>query len=195
MDETGDVCHTVYCDMESEPRSAWTLVQSFAFKNKSIPELTGTPLRFDASISSGTPNWNAYRMSHSQMSALKTQSTHWRITCDLQSIDPIDLHRDYALASFENFDAMTLDDHGVCMLMKYVNVRGHHCSNCTAAWWSHFKASLHLDSSSAKGCQFDASQGSVSSEDNFGLYSNTNSNFRCTSYPDATTNIWFGGYY
>ena len=193
-----DAYHTVYCDMESEPGSAWTLVQSYALKNKDTPEFTKTPLKYDAPVHSDTPSWNAYRMSHSQMSHLKKHSTHWRITCDFQS-NSVDLRRDYALASFLDFDAMTFEGFGVCKMMKYINIRGHQCFDCTAAWWARYNGgpidSLHVDSSlSSLVCQFDASAGSVYDEDNFGVYVSTNTDFRCTSSPDATTNIWFGGY-
>ena len=199
MDETGEVYHIVYCDMESEPGSAWTLVQSYALKNKETTEFAKTPLKYDAPVHSDTPSWNAYRMSHSQMSHLKQHSTHWRITCDFQS-NPVDLRRDYALASFLDFDAMTFQRTGVCKMVKYINIRGHQCFDCTAAWWARYdnsgKSSIHVDSSrTSSGCQLDASAGSISNEDNFGGYGTINSNFRCTSSLDATTNVWFGGYF
>ena len=117
--------------MESEPGSAWTLVESFKLGNKHMAQFSTTAFKYDAPVSSETPNWNAYRMTHSQKSHLKTHSTHWRVTCDFQS-NPTDLYRDYALASFVNFDVMTFEGAGVCKLMKYINIRGHQCSNCTA---------------------------------------------------------------
>ena len=199
-EETGDACHTVYCDMESEPGSAWTLVISFALKNKETPEFTKTPLKYDAPVRSDTPSWNAYRMSHSQMSHLKKHSTHWQITCDFQS-NPVDLRQDYALASFVDFDAMTFEGFAVCKMMKYINIRGHQCFDCTAPWWAGYdgipRDSMHVDSSGivSPDCQFDPVAGSVIDEDNFGAYVSTNTDFRCTSSRNATTNIWFGGYF
>ena len=174
--------------MESEPGSAWTLVKSFAFKNKTLPAFSRRLLSFNYPVLPDTPNWFAHRMSLTPMNKLKQQSTHWRITCDFQN-KPADIHRDYARASFANFDLMTFTGSYVCKLMDYINVRGHFCANCTASWHAYF----HLDSS-ATGCQFEPTEGSEYSEDNFGLYFDTNSNFRCTSSPEATTNIWFGGY-
>ena len=184
--------------MESEPGSAWTLVKSFAFKNKALPAFSRRLLRFNYPVLPKTPNWFAYRMLLTQMNNLKQQSTHWRITCDFQN-KPADIHRDYALASFANFDFMTFTGTRVCKTMDYINVRGHLCARCTAGWYAFAYKNggevVHLDSSvSGTSCQFVPRGGSVPDEDNFGLYATTNRKFRCTSSPEATTNIWFGGY-
>ena len=192
----GNSLQTVYCDMESEPGSAWTLVKSFAFKNKALPAFSKRLLQFNYPVLPKTPNWFAYRMSLTRMNTLKLQSTHWRITCDFQN-KPVDIHRDYALASFANFDLMTFTGGNVCKLMDYINVRGHLCASCTAGWYAYAHVNggeaLHFNSPST-GCQFAPGRGSVHSEDNFGLYLFTNKKFRCTSSPEATTNFWFGGY-
>ena len=180
--------------MESEPGSAWTLVESFALKNKAIPAFSQRSLKINAPVLPKTPNWNRYRMSLSQMNDLKKQSTHWRVTCDFQA-KPVDIYRDYAVARFKNFDVMTFEGGNVCKLMKYINVRGHQCAECTAGWYAYVKGeNVHFDSQ-ATGCQFTPGKGAVYSEDNFGLYWFTNNKFRCTSSPNATTNFWFGGYF
>lgn len=178
--------------MESQQNSAWTLVESFALKNRDTPAFSKHPLKTDAPEQSQTPNWNSYRMSFSQMHQLQAQSTHWRVTCDFQT-KPVDLYRDYAIATFKDFDVLSFTGTNVCMKMQYINIRGHHCNECTAGWWAIVKKnSLHVDSSRAQ-CQLQAKDGAVHSEDNFGLYAVTNNKFRCTSSADATTNIWFGG--
>ena len=180
--------------MESEPGSAWTLVESFALKNKAIPAFSQRTLKINAPVLPKTPNWNRYRMSLSQMNDLKKQSTHWRVTCDFQA-KPVDIYRDYAVARFKNFDVMTFEGGNVCKLMKYMNVRGHQCAECTAGWFAYVnREGVHFDSTWT-GCQFTPGGGAVGSEDNFGFYSRTNNKFRCTSSPDATTNFWFGGYF
>ena len=122
------------------------------------------------------------------MNDLKKQSTHWRVTCDFQT-KPVDIYRDYAVAiRFKNFDVMTFEGGNVCKLMKYINVRGHQCAECTTAWYAYVnRESVHLDSTSTA-CQFTPRGGAVFSEDNFGLYLFKNTKFRCTSSPDATTN-------
>jgi hypothetical protein len=59
-------------------------------------------------------------------------------------------------------------------------------------WW-HINAHPAMDSSISS-CEFVPTAGSVPSEDNFGYYDFFNTNFRCTTTPDSTTNWWFGGY-
>ena len=179
--------------MESEPGSAWTLVESFALRHKRMPAFSYRPLKLDYPVLSKTPNWNRYRMSFSQMSSIEKQSTHWRVTCDFQT-KPVDLYQDYALARFTNFNVMNFTGVNVCKLMEYINVRGYQCTMCTAGWFARGGEGVHYDST-WKGCQFNSAGGAVGSEDNFGLYHYNNDKFRCTSSPDATTNFWFGGYF
>ncbi|CAB3976580.1 Hypothetical predicted protein [Paramuricea clavata] len=76
---------TVYCDFESEPGFAWTLVESFALKNKFLPAFHIHPLKVNAPVNPNSPNWNLFRMSFLQMSQLRAQSTHWRVTCSFQT--------------------------------------------------------------------------------------------------------------
>jgi hypothetical protein len=65
---------------------------------------------------------------------------------------------------------MTFLGRGVCKKVEYVNIRGHQCAQCTSKWWQLNNVySPHIDSST-NGCQFVPTQGSVSSEDNFGYY-------------------------
>ena len=90
------------------------------------------PLKTNAPVLPNTPNWNRYRMSLPQMQHLKSQSTHWRVTCDFQS-NPADLHQDYALARFKDFNALSFLGSSVCKKMVYINIRGHECAECTAA--------------------------------------------------------------
>ena len=73
-----------------------------------------------------------------------------------------------------------------------MNIRGHQCSDCDLPWWQTVTYFLHTDSTYAT-CGFDATQGVVHAEDNFGSYTTVNSNFRCTADESATTNWWFGG--
>jgi hypothetical protein len=97
---TSTSIQTVYCDMESEPGFAWTLVESFALKNKAIDQFSKRSLKLNTPVRPKAPNWNLYRMSLPQMNSLKDLSTHWRVTCDFQA-KPADLYRDYAVARFK----------------------------------------------------------------------------------------------
>ena len=193
FDRTNDRFITVYCDMESEPGSAWTLIESFALKNRAVQQVQRHPLQTNAPVNEGTPNWNIYRMSLSQMKSLKSQSTHWRVTCSLP-VHGVD-YRDYARANFVDFDVMTFLGDAVCKKMEFVNIRGHQCAQCTVAWWQKINTyPATIDSSYLSNCDLVANTGSVSSEDNFGYYHVINHNFRCSAGPDSTTNWWFGGY-
>jgi hypothetical protein len=88
---------------------------------------------------------------------------------------------------------MTFQSAGECKKVEYVNIRGHQCAQCTSRWYQSARYAAHIDSSFT-GCEFVPTQGSVDSEDNFGLYGDYNNKFRCTAGPLSTTNWWFGGY-
>ena len=180
---------TVYCDMTSEPGAAWTLIESFSLKNKGLEQFNNHPLQINVPVNEMSPNWNLYRMGLSQMTHLKSQASHWRVTCSFpdHGVD----YTDYVRAKFADFDIMTFTGSGVCKHVEYVNIRGHQCVQCNAKWWH--DVGPHFDSS-AGGCQFVATTGALSSEDNFGLYSVVNNKFRCSSTTSSTTNWWFGGY-
>ena len=183
---------TVYCDMTSEPGSAWTLVMSFALKNKLTNSMNDKALLQNVPINEQSPNWGIYRMSHSQMNYLKSQSTHWRATCSYPT-NKVD-YRDYVRAKFSDFDVLAFAGSGICKKVEFINIRGHQCAQCTSKWWHVLNTYMaHIDSSSS-GCQLDARTGSISSEDNFGHYRSINKKFRCTASRLSTTNWWFGGY-
>lgn len=185
-----------YCDMKSEPGAVWTLVISFALKNVDVNQFR-QPLQVNAPVNPNSPSWDLYRMSQSQLTHLKSQSTHWRATCNFPTYG-ID-YTDYVRANFQELDIMNFKGDGVCLKVEYVNIRGHQCAECTARW-SHYVDGFpaHIDSFHVDaGCKLDASQGAVSvegGEDNFGFYYGINNKFRCTSDGNSTTNWWFGGY-
>ena len=184
----------VYCDMTSEVGSAWTLVLSYALKNRNLDYISRKPLLEDAPVNENSPNWNLYRMSLSQMTHLKSQSTHWRATCSFPT-HRVD-YTDYVRAKFIDFDIMTFRGYGICKKAEYVNIRGHHCVQCTSRWWQNSGYFAHIDSNGSGSCQLRPGRGSTSSENNFGYYVQgvINSKFRCSSGPLSTTNWWFGGY-
>ncbi len=178
--------------MTSEAGSAWTLVMSYALKNRHMVQLTRKTMKQDAPVNKHSPNWNLYRMSLSQMTHLKSQSTHWRTTCSFPT-HKVD-YTDYVRAKFTDFDIMTFLGSGICKKVEYINIRGHQCAQCTSKWWQvNSKYAPGMDSPST-GCDLVATEGSVSSEDNFGGYFSYNNKFRCSAGSLSTTNWWFGGY-
>ena len=177
--------------MTSESGKAWTLVMSWATSNKDMAEFQSTPLSTDSPVDKDFPNWNKYRMSLSMMNDLSAQSTHWRATCSFPTYG-VD-YADYVRGKFADFDIVNFLGNNVCKRMEYVNVRGHQCSDCDLPWWQTSGGyGLHTDTY-GMACGFDATQGSLYAEDNFGYYYTVNSKFRCTANGNATTNWWFGG--
>jgi len=189
----------VYCDFTSEPDSAWTLVMSWSHANSRTPGFHSKSLTQDAPVNERIPNWDVYRMSRGQMSKLRAQSSHWRATCGFDKFDVgfkkemrVD-YRDYMRGKFSEFDITTYTGKGACKPVEYINIRGYGGHETVRMWQIPDSCFLHIDSS-YPGCQFNAKSGSKPSEDNFGHYSVSNANFRCTSGPTATTQYWFGGY-
>ena len=146
---------------------------------------------------SDSPNWQAYLIKRDYLVWFRDHSTHWRATCRYNTDGTV--YTDYLRASLEDFDIVKVTPmvgHG-CQKYELVNIRGNECANCTAATW-YLKGTfpLHVDSDyQLLHCDFDGHQSGdvVPSEDNFGFYHNVNSEFRCTSSLEATTQFWFGG--
>ena len=146
-------------------------------------------------MSPDVPNWEAYRLQLDRMKGLRSESTHWRITCSFDPASVVD-YRDYVRAKFQNFDVLTYKGSKTCELVDYINVHGHDCKNCTAVWYQSAKLIL-AHKSYQDFCDFARAPESIlvngtHSEQNFGRYAFYNPNFRCTSNSSATTNYWFG---
>lgn len=186
--------YVAYCDLESEPGAAWTLVMSWNRASRSLRQFRSSTFAQDAPINHKTPNWDSYRQTLSRMKSLRSTSTHWRATCSFNHLDNID-YRDYVRGSFSNNDIMGFLGHGQCLLVDYVNIRGHAAGPGTKArfWQVHNTYMLHIDSSHT-GCGFVPTAGSSASEDNFGFNQAFNTNFRCNGGDFSTTQWWFGGY-
>ena len=148
------------------------------------------------SVSSDSPNWQAYLIKRHFVVWLRDHSTHWRATCRYNTDGTV--YTDYMRASFEDFDIVRVTPTVTSSCQKYelVNIRGNECVNCTAAtWYLKGVLPLHIDSSYPHVCDFDGNESGdvVADEDNFGFYHTVNWKFRCTSSSEATTQFWFGG--
>ena len=183
-----------YCDLSSEPGAAWTLVMSWSFAYKNLPEFRSKAFMQDAPINHKTPNWYSYRQTLARMKAIRSQSTYWRATCSFDQMHQKIDYRDYLRGTFSDFEIMTFSGHGKCFPVDYVNIRGHAASDTTAQFWQVQDAYLNHIDSTATGCAFKPNAGAAPSEDNFGYYGNFNKDFRCTMGADHTTQWWFGGY-
>jgi len=152
-----------------------------------------SPLSVNDPANENSPNWFLYRLTADRMKSLRDVSTHWRATCSFDKYG-INHYKDYIRGRFAETDIFAFLGRGICLKTELVNIRGHMGIRKTARFWQVISTYLlHIDSSH-KGCQFDPTVGSVSSEDNFGFYHTANPKFTCTMNEDSTTQWWFGGY-
>ena len=184
----------VYCDMETEPRFVWTLIQSFSLANKVMFEEKGFDVDFPKNDANSEADWTAYRLSLSHMQSLADHSTHLRATCDY----PTDglKYTDYARAKLAGHDIFgTFSDQ--CRDYEYINIRGNECHNCTAATKQKGGSAWTINSYKSKiqfGCDLDGPPGADGNENNFGNYRDgtVNPAHCCSSSPGSTTQHWFG---
>ena len=177
--------------MDSESGFVWTLLQSFSLANNAM--FTGEPFAYDFPMNheSNDVNWSSYRLSLPRMRTIANHSTHFRATCNFPTEGL--QYTDYALAKLEDQDIFGTW-HYTCRVYEYINIRGNECSNCTAmtkqlpgqSWTVNSYRSRSFD------CQFDGTPGSNGSEHNFGRYLKINTDHRCSSSPNSTTQHWLG---
>ena len=181
--------YPAYCDLKSEPGTAWTLVMSWANMHRALPSFRNVPLKGNAPVNENAQNWNLYRLSLTRMRSLQAHSTHWRATCSYPTYG-VDF-RDYVRGNFKDFNVVDFSGSSMCMKVEYVNILGHMGMHLKARVWQSTSYFWHISDS---GCQFDPTSVSVSSEDYFGYYVNINPRFRCNEGPHSTTQWWFGAH-
>ena len=181
----------VWCHLDYDQNKAWTLMMSFATSNRKEDAIKKKPLYQDAPINNNKPNLNKYRMSLARMSHIRTQSTYWTAVCNFNGT--MSDRRDTVRGKFSEFDPMLYRKLGSCHTVKYINIRGHMCTDCASLWIQTSYKFIHIDSYFYYyGCNFNYRTGAVYSEDNFGYYETINSNFGCTKDETSTTSWWFG---
>ena len=177
--------------MESESGFIWALIQSFSLANKALFKKKDFGTDFPVNHTNNDANYNLYRLSLIQMWSIGNQSTHFRATCNFPAEGL--QYTDYARARLEGFDIFGSWDF-TCRMYEYINIRGNECSNCTAvtkqlegqAW------TINGYRSRSFNCQFDGTPGAKGNAHNFGRYVNINTDHRCSSSPNSTTQYWFG---
>ena len=191
---SADEPFSVYCDLQSEPGFVWALIQSFSIANKATFKDKGFGTDFPVNDNNDNKDWNSYRLSLARMQSLFQYSTHLRVTCNF----PTDglRYTDYVLAVLRAGHDIFGNWNQDCKLFEYINIRGIHCSNCTADTRMESDKAWFVNSfkSKDKGCDFDGSSGAVDGENNFGMYHSgaINTNHRCSSSSSSTTQYWFG---
>ena len=187
--------YEVFCDIDSEKRFVWTLIESFSLRNNN--EFWDKAFYKNYPINQKEFTWSKFRLSRALMMATANNSTHVRATCNFDSEKRN--YRDYLRAKLSELDVMHFDSIE-CTKFEFVSVRGYNCSNCTALFGQSDKMHAHTDSywgsEQRYKCQFTgALVGAVKrpgGEDNFGHYETVNLNHTCTLSDDSTTQWWFG---
>ncbi|XP_068729556.1 uncharacterized protein [Montipora capricornis] len=188
-----------YCDLNSEPGTAWTLVMSWSWgtQYRSLAAFKRTPLKFDAPVNEYAINWDVYRLSLARMRSLQSHSTHWRATCSYPT-HGVDF-TDYVRGTFSDLNIIDYSDAQRCKKVEYINIRGHIGIHETVPFWQGTNANspfLYIHSAVTTTCHFQPTPGSVPNENNFGWYGNSvNLKFRCTQGSNSSTQWWFGAHF
>ncbi|CAB3997800.1 Hypothetical predicted protein [Paramuricea clavata] len=184
------VHRVVYCDMESEPGSVWTLIMSFVRENKDVDSFRSKAMYERSPQNNSTPNWAKYRMKRFLMYVIKNTTTHWRVTCSFPQYG-VNVNTDYVRAAFADFDLMD-EFNDECKNVSHISVMGQSCSECTAHWSQGNGSAPHIAAVDEKDvCDIKSDK---SGNNYFGAYENYNATFRCTENRTSTTNYWFGAY-
>lgn len=185
----------VYCDFDSEPGAAWTLVQSYSLDKGSEDSendiFSSKSLRHDFPKNEGFPgNWSSYRLSLADMQLIQAESTHWRATCNFTSAGV--KFRDYARVSFDDVNVMQFSNSG-CKRFEFINILGNQCLNCTAHLFMNKAPNVKTCGlgSNATRCELNLNKPCVYV---FGRYDKNklNKHFSCSATNDSTTQYWFG---
>lgn len=186
----------VYCDLDSNSTITWTLIQSYQLRNKLQFK---QPLSADSPQNPDNPSWAQYRLSKRRMESIQQDSTKWRITCRYDTDGAV--KTDYVRVSNAEVNIIKLNKRK-CPNVEYIDIRGHHCRDCTASVMQRQgrKIPLHFNSFvSNRNCSFKLTGSNLCKiekrdwrEDNFGFYLCENTEHRCSSSNNATTQTWFG---
>ena len=121
--DNGGNSFPAYCDLKSEPDTAWTLVMSWSTQYRRLPAFTKIPFKYNAPVNENAKNWNLYRLSLARMRSLQDHSSHWRATCSYPT-HGVDF-TDYVRGSFQDVNIVDYLGGGKCKKVEYINIRGH----------------------------------------------------------------------
>ena len=185
--DTKGNAYQIFCDFDFEKGIAWNLV---------LPVGDINPLFFFEKIN--------YHLSNAAMSFVSQMSTHWRVTCEYDTLG-VD-YVDYIRSKINETSLLTYQDIGLsyadrCRKVEHDNVRGRQCEHCTVAILQYVAYSMHISHpvGSIYGCDIktsDFAEGCGSNEHYFGYFKDGNcvtGHHRCAATSDSTTQFWFGG--
>ena len=163
--------YEVFCDIDSEKRFVWTLIESLSLRNNN--KFSDKAFYQNYPINQKEFAWSKFRLSRALMMATANNSTHVRATCNFDSEKRN--YRDYLRAKLSELNVMHFN-YIECKKFEFVSVRGYNCSNCTALFdqsdYMHAHTDSYWGSQQQYKCQFtSALVGAVKrpgGEDNFG---------------------------
>ena len=128
------------------------------------------------------------------MESIQQDSTKWRVTCRYET-DGV-LYTDYLRVSKAELDILT-NIGAQCVNVEYINVRGQNCTGCTAYIWQSSTQILHFKSKVSDQCNFKPFGEQIRKNSGivgyyFGQYYLKNSEHRCSSSSETTTQNWLG---
>lgn len=202
---------TVYCDFNSEPPFVWTLIESFSREMGKWSSTLPGHQNFQRAFTINAPfnecrpdQWKAFRLSLNKMKSIyfARSTSHWRATCNFdlyaKELKYVFNRTDYIRTNLCHLRLQKGYSGRPCAWIDYVNIRGYSCRKCLIPMW--FPTNQHvctISSLTQNYCQkikFPNYAG-MPHEYNFGTYNGYNRQFSCTTYPQSTTNWWYGGIY
>ena len=180
---------SIYCYFDYTDNMAWALITSFSFGNNSL--FWKKPFGVDAAMNVENFNFQAYRLSLAQITALQKHSTHTASSCNFHKNQKMQKSLDFL--RFNNQVLNLKRGVGECIKVEFVNVRGTGCKLCTAWMTQGKKKFLNLSVYNSK--RFDCSlqvPNRVYQERAFGYYEKYNTAFSCTATSHSTTQWWLG---
>ena len=192
VNSSGDIFET-FCDFNDTAMMAWTLIQSHELQNT---DLMRVPLYENAPVNENTPSWKAFRLSLPIMQSIQADSVKMRLTCNYDQDGVV--YRDYAVALLTDIAVLSYQGRK-CLKYEYIDIRGQHCSSCTAhTRQGKPSTAFHIDVNNTHGSRCNLYPTGIKfcdddlSEDNFGYYRCTNPLHRCTAANTSTSQIWLG---
>ncbi|RDD43574.1 Neurogenic locus notch-like protein 1, partial [Trichoplax sp. H2] len=202
----------VYCDFNSQPGYAWTLIESFSLANSRHSKINraftyNSPINHQRS----QVKWSLYRIGRPEMLHIfnrnrdSSSGALWRATCNFNSLslplpaNPVDYMQgsfyrkggfDF-LTNIEGFDILQYRRDGDCRNVDYLNIRGNSYRGKRFQFWASGSYHLVIDSFHTR-CDGITIPRSVKNEHNFGLYAGRNTQFTCSSDSSSITSWWIG---
>ena len=177
---------------------AWTLFESGNLSMYQDDNYLQIPWSQNRTFNQESPNDSKnslYRMSREAMIEIKNFSDFMFSTCNFD----LSLKQDFFWFDINDLETTVGTDifgyfGSVCLKAREIDVRNESCKFQTVnvvsnSTFEHF----HVLSGSTN-CECDLSNGAITNENNFGEYSNYNSEFSCSSGLQSTTQWWFGAW-